>query len=85
MDETGQDKFKGPALVINGDQENPWTLKNDPAAAKRMCEQGADVLLKIIPGANHGSLLFRAIEDQMKWIADRFAGKEIPSNCETAF
>ena len=36
-----------------------------------------------IPDANHGSLLFKAIEDQTKWIADRFAGKEDVGNCET--
>jgi hypothetical protein len=84
MDETGQERYKGPALVLIGENEKPYTLKNDPAVTQRMCQQGMDVLLKIIPGANHGSLLFRAIEDQTKWIADRFAGKEIPSNCETA-
>lgn len=85
MDETGQERYKGPALVLVGENEEPWTLKNDPAAAKNMCKQGVDVLFKIVPDANHGSLLGRSIEDQTKWIADRFAGKEIPSNCETAF
>jgi acetyl esterase/lipase len=85
MDETGQERYKGPVLVLIGENEKPYTLKNDPAAAKLMCQQGVDVLLKFIPGANHGSLLRKSIEDQTKWIADRFAGKEIPSNCETAF
>jgi len=83
MDESGQERYKGPALVLIGENEKPHTLKNDPALAKRMCQQGMDVLLKIIPGATHGSLLRRSIEDQTKWIADRFAGREITSNCET--
>ena len=84
MDESGQERYKGPALVLIGEKETPHTMKNDPAMAKLMCQQGADVLLKIIPDARHGSLLGKSIKDQMKWIADRFAGKEIPSNCETA-
>ena len=83
MDESGQERYKGPALVLIGEMETPHTMKNDPAVAKRMCQQEVDVLLKIISGANHVSLLGLAIEDQTKWIADRFAGKEYPCNCET--
>ena len=85
MDETGHDRFKGPALVINGDQEQPWTLKNDPAAAKRMCGQGQDVQFTMIPGARHFSVLNQSLEVQLKWFANRFADKEIPNNCATAF
>lgn len=83
MDESGREKYRGPALVLVGENEETHTLKNDPAAAQRMCQQGVGVLLKIIPDANHVSLLDLAIEDQMDWISDRFAGREILSNCET--
>ena len=83
LDETRQEKYKGPVLVINGEKEPPPTLANDIEAAKRMCEQGVDVQLKIIPDANHFTLLVASIKDQMEWIADRFTGKEIPSNCES--
>jgi acetyl esterase/lipase len=85
MDESGQERYRGPALVLIGDNETPHTMKNDPAVAKSMCQQGVDVLLKIIPDARHGTLFGKSMKDQMKWIADRFAGKEIPSNCETAY
>ena len=83
MDESGRERYKGPALVLVGEKEESHTLKNDPAVAQRMCQQGVQVILKIIPDANHVSLLGLAIEDQTKWIADRFAGLEIPSNCDT--
>lgn len=83
LDESGNEKYKGPLLVINGDQEPPRTLENDIQAAKRMCEQGVDLQLGIIPGADHFSLLNASIEEQMEWIADRFSGKEIASNCRT--
>jgi hypothetical protein len=85
MDETGQERYKGPALVLIGENEKPYTLTNDPAVAQRMCQQGVDVLLKIIPDANHFTLLGQAIDDQKKWIADRFAGRETPNNCEKIF
>jgi len=84
LDESGQEKYKGPVLVINGEKESPPTLANDIEATKRMCQQqGLKVQFKLIPGANHFTLQSASIEDQMDWIADRFAGREIPSNCET--
>ena len=83
MDESGQEKYRGPALVLIGDKETPHTMKNDPAVAKRMCQQGQDVQFTMIPGGNHFNLLHKSLEVQMKWIADRFAGREIPNNCET--
>jgi hypothetical protein len=58
-------------------------MKNDPAVAKRMFQQGQDVQFTMIPGGNHFNLLHKSLEVQMKWIADRFAGREIPNNCET--
>ncbi|MFC1862480.1 alpha/beta fold hydrolase [Thermodesulfobacteriota bacterium] len=83
LDESGKEKYKGPVLVINGEKEPPTTLANDIEAVIRMCEQGVDLQLKIIPGADHFTLLDASIEDQMDWIADRFAGKEATSNCES--
>ena len=83
MDESGQERYRGPALVLIGDKETPHTMKNDPAVAKRMCQQGVDVLFEIIPDAEHVTLLGKSIKEQVDWIADRFAGREIPNNCET--
>ena len=83
MDESEQEKFRGPALVVIGDMETPHTMKNDPAVAKRMCQQGQDVQFTMIPGGNHFNLLHKSFDVQMKWIADRFAGRKIPNNCET--
>ncbi|MBW1861264.1 MAG: hypothetical protein JRJ02_02680 [Deltaproteobacteria bacterium] len=84
LDESGQEKYKGPALVINGEKEPPPNLANDIEAAKRMCrQQGLKVQFKLIPGANHFTLLVASIKEQMDWIADRFAGRKISSNCET--
>ena len=83
MDESGQEKYKGPVLVINGENEPPLVKANDIEAAKRMSEQGVDVQLKIIPGANHFTLLVDSIKEQMEWIADRFAGRETPNNYNT--
>jgi pimeloyl-ACP methyl ester carboxylesterase len=83
MDESGQERYRGPALVLIGDMETPHTMKNDPAVAKKMCQQGQDVQFTMIPGGNHFNLLHKSLEAQMKWIADRFAGRKIPNNCET--
>lgn len=82
QDESRQEKYKGPILVINGEKEPPPVLANDIEAAKRMCEQGVDVQIEIVPDANHFTLLVDSIKEQMEWIADRFAGKDCPCNCE---
>jgi acetyl esterase/lipase len=83
IDETGLENYKGPALVLIGENEKPYTMKNDPAVAKRMCEQGVDVQLVIIPDANHVSLLGKSMDQQMKWIESRFAGRKPASTCKT--
>ena len=83
LDETKQEKYRGPVLVISGEEEPPPTLANDIEAAKRMCEQGVDVQFIMIPKADHFTLLNASIKEQLDWIADRFAGREIPNNCET--
>jgi pimeloyl-ACP methyl ester carboxylesterase len=83
LDETKQEKYKGPVLVINGENEPPPVMKNDIEAAKRMREQGVDVQLEIIADANHFTLLRASVKEQMAWISDRFAGREIPNNCDT--
>jgi acetyl esterase/lipase len=85
LDETKQEKYKGPVLVIKEEKGPPPVLANDIEAAKRMCEQGVDVQLKIIPGTIHPTVLRASIKDQTDWVADWFAGREIPGNCETAF
>lgn len=83
LDETKQEKYRGPVLVINGEEEPARTLSNDIEATKHMCEQGVDVQLNIIKEANHFTVLRASIKEQLAWIADRFAGREIPNNCET--
>ncbi|MBW2000505.1 MAG: hypothetical protein JRJ29_21430 [Deltaproteobacteria bacterium] len=83
QDETGQETYAGPALVLIGEKELSFTKLGDSEVARRMCQQGVDVQLKFIPGANHGTLLGKSIADQMAWIAGRFKGRDIPSNCET--
>jgi pimeloyl-ACP methyl ester carboxylesterase len=75
LDESGQEKYKGPVLVINGENEPPLVKANDIETAKRMSEQGVDVQVKIISGANHFTLLVDSIKEQMEWIADRFAAR----------
>jgi len=83
LDETNLEKYQDPVLVINGKKEIPPILANDIEAVKRMCQRGVKVQLELIPDANHISVLSASIKEQMDWAADRFAGREAPSNCNT--
>lgn len=82
MSESANAEYKGPGLVLIGDDETPWTMRNDPEMAERMCRQQQDIQLSVIPGANHFTLLHKSVQVQSKWIADRFAGKAAVSNCK---
>ena len=82
-DESNQQKYKGPALVFNGENEHPPILANDLEATQRLCRQGVRLQYELVPDANHITVLGTSVEDQMDWVADRFAGNEIPDNCET--
>ena len=82
-DETDQQQYKGPALVFNGEKEHPPILANDLEATQRLCQQGVKLQFELVPDANHITVLGASVEEQMAWVANRFAGSEMPDNCET--
>lgn len=47
----------------------------------RVCELGTVIDLVVYPGADHGGVFEPALEDNLTWIADRFAGAESPDTC----
>lgn len=51
------------------------------AEARKQCAQGTDVEYAEFSG-DHDGMVDSASEDFLPWIADRFAGREAPSNCE---
>lgn len=80
LDETETKHHRGPALIVIGENEETWTLKNDREKAKLICEQGQAVQLSMIPGGNHFNLLDKSIDVQLDWFSKRFSGVS-PSNC----
>jgi len=84
LEESKQEKYKGPVLAINGENEFPLILVNDQEVTKQMCQQkDLEVQYELIPDTNHWTVLNATLEKQMSWIADRFSGRAAPSNCET--
>ena len=82
LEELNPATYKGPVLIISGEKEPPLILSNDRQVALRMCQQdGLKVQYEIIQGASHSAVLNASMKLQMAWIDDRFAGREIPSNC----
>ncbi|MCZ7530752.1 MAG: hypothetical protein M5U31_10655 [Acidimicrobiia bacterium] len=47
----------------------------------RVCELGTVVDLVVYPGADHSGVFEPALDDNLTWIADRFAGAEPPDTC----
>jgi acetyl esterase/lipase len=83
LDDSEQERYRGPILVIEEENGPSPIIANDITAAKHMRDQGVEVQLKIIPGTTHQTVLAASIDDQLKWIADRFAGRKIATNCES--
>jgi hypothetical protein len=77
------EKYKGPALVFNGNKEHPPILANDLEATRRLCQQGVKLQFELLADSNHITVLGASIQGQMDWVAGRFAGSEVPENCKT--
>ena len=48
---------------------------------RRLCRNGSAVAFDPVPGAGHGFLAFKTADAAVAWIADRFAGRAVPSTC----
>lgn len=49
----------------------------------RVCDLGSVVELVVYPGADHSGVFEPALEENLSWIADRFAGAEASDTCPT--
>ncbi|MBE9375355.1 alpha/beta fold hydrolase [Saccharopolyspora sp. HNM0983] len=69
-----------PLFAVSGAQDTSVPADTVAGAADRQCGQETPVQYREYAGT-HDSLVTESAEDQLQWIADRFAGQEPPDTC----
>jgi hypothetical protein len=84
VNEPGQVSLGGPMFIIAGDKDRTIQLVAVKDAVGKACKLGAALNFRIYPGLGHGPTMAKSIPDQLSWIADRFSGKAVETDCGTA-
>jgi hypothetical protein len=71
--------ISAPMLVVNGSKDNLILPQWVSASVTRACEMGGQIAHRELSGVGHS---FSPDGQTMTWVADRFAGKPAPSDCE---
>jgi alpha-beta hydrolase superfamily lysophospholipase len=73
-----QQRLSAPLSIVYGAEDTfidpDWTTK----AIVKACALGGDVVFRLEPGKGHGDV---EADDQIAWIADRFADKPVGNDC----
>ncbi|MEI7703896.1 MAG: lipase family protein [Deltaproteobacteria bacterium] len=77
----GSPPARVPVAVYQGDDDPTIFPAASEAYVKQACASGTVALYTHYPKTDHLQVPFRAADDYMAWIADRFAGKPAPSSC----
>jgi len=70
-----------PILIAQGTADVVVDPPVTKAYADRLCLAGNTVEMLRYPGVGHGMISRDAAKPSVDWIADRFAGKEAPTDC----
>jgi acetyl esterase/lipase len=70
-----------PLFIAQGDADGLVRPAVTRAYVQRQCAAGGVVQLVMLPGVNHGFAARDGAAAAVDWIADRFAGLPVPSDC----
>lgn len=73
-----------PVLIAQGAADVVVDPPVTAAYAKSLCAAGSRVAMLSYPGVGHGMISRDAAKPSVDWMADRFAGKTPPSDCNRA-
>jgi pimeloyl-ACP methyl ester carboxylesterase len=73
----------GPILLVSGGDDVLFTPSAGRKIFQRLCAAGEQVQRKVYPGLSHDPVVYGSLRDQMDWIAARFAGRPVPSDCSS--
>jgi alpha-beta hydrolase superfamily lysophospholipase len=77
----GNEATVAPVLTMQGTNDMVVNPNGTTQYIQRACRFGQPVEYSTYQGAGHQTIPFVAQKEYVRWIADRFAGKQAPSNC----
>jgi len=78
----GAQRFRGPLLVIAGENDGTVPLGGVRDTVREACGLNRNVTFRTYPGLDHDPTMAKSTPFQLSWIADRFQGKPAAGNCD---
>jgi pimeloyl-ACP methyl ester carboxylesterase len=73
----------GPILLVGGGDDVLFSTAAGRKVFERICAAGGQAQRKVYPSLGHDAVVYGSLNDQLKWIAQRFSGKTAPNDCAT--
>ncbi|MFG1465099.1 lipase family protein [Xanthobacter sp. DSM 24535] len=83
QNEPGTLKLAVPTLVMQGTADVTVRPKDTDASVRALCAKGNMVTYKTFTGQDHDGVMAAGAGDALAFMADRFAGKPAPGNCDS--
>jgi pimeloyl-ACP methyl ester carboxylesterase len=72
-----------PIRIQQGGNDEQVPVASTAELHDQYCAHNADITRHIYPGVKHDDVIDAAGNDALRWIADRYAGKPVRSDCAT--
>ena len=72
-----------PILIAQGSKDVVVVPEVTRAFVSKSCHAGGHVRMIDVESGEHTTIIARSVEPTLVWIADRFGGKNAPSDCPT--
>ncbi|HTX48500.1 MAG TPA: lipase family protein [Caulobacteraceae bacterium] len=77
----GREPIAGPLLVIAGEADQTVPIVAVRGVVHEACRRGDALEFRAYPGLDHDPTMDKSTPDQLRWIADRFAGRPAGDDC----
>ncbi|MCC5948439.1 MAG: alpha/beta fold hydrolase [Nitriliruptoraceae bacterium] len=75
------ERLQVPTLILQGAADPIMDPQIVGRYAEARCEEGDPIELRLVPAAEHFTLVARTADDAAAWTTDRFAGRAAASSC----
>ncbi len=70
-----------PVFIAQGEADTTVRPEITKQYVRELCQAGAHVRFKLMPGVSHVTVALDAAYDAVEWMAQRFAGRAAPNQC----
>jgi hypothetical protein len=80
QNQVGQKPIRGPLFIASGDVDTAVPADIVATRVKELCKLDANVEYRTYRG-DHATMMTSSFQDQMRWIAERFKGTPVQTQC----